>query len=568
MTIKKKLFFTGLGIFIGCLVFSTITVMNLRKIQNNFVQFKEFSMAGKIALLEINRDVNYVSRLTRNIMLGSNIDKDIKKLHSRIERITQAYVQLEHTAVTQEERSLIQQAKQASLAFVQDGLRHVTSLKKIPVDQRHLSYKDYGKTATPLAVQSRKIFPQLIKEKDTQTVQGIQLLRESIQQQLILLYISIPVLLSFVIIVFFGLTKVIGNPLKKLTEMADSIGHGDLSIRLKLKSHDELHHLADMMNKMADALSQKALLAEAIAQGDLNSEIHILSQQDRLGIAYQGMYASLNESLHMVNNASNQIGNKAVSVAEESQSLLHGATESAASLEQISSSLTQMSSQTKHNADNANQVNTLSSEAKNAAEIGNKKMQQMVIAMAEIHDAGQHINKIIKVIDEIAFQTNLLALNAAVEAARAGQHGKGFAVVAEEVRNLAARSAKAASETAELITGSTQKTDNGAEIANDTAKSLEDIFIGVSKVSDLAEEIATASNEQADGINQINSGLSQIDSIIQQNASTAQKSTNEAAEVSAFASELQEMLRRFKLSNKNQSIASNSIMIDQTSHRD
>ena len=81
---------------------------------------------------------------------------------------------------------------------------------------------------------------------------------------------------------------------------------------------------------------------------------------------------------------------------------------------------------------------------------GQKQMKNMVGSMTDICKMSEQMKKVMKTIDEIAFHTNLLALNAAVEAARAGQHGKGFTVVAEEVRNLAARSAKAAKETAAL----------------------------------------------------------------------------------------------------------------------
>ena len=163
------------------------------------------------------------------------------------------------------------------------------------------------------------------------------------------------------------------------------------------------------------------------------------------------------------------------------------------------------------NADNAAKANQLATHAKDAAEKGNRQMVQMVAAMEDIDASGQNISKIIRVIDEIAFQTNLLALNAAVEAARAGKHGKGFAVVAEEVRSLAARSAKAARETAELIEGSVGNTQHGKRIADETAEALKDIVDGVSKVTDLVSEIAAASDEQAGGIEQINQGLGQID---------------------------------------------------------
>ena len=370
------------------------------------------------------------------------------------------------------------------------------------------------------------------------------------------LYSVLTVLLLAILVSFglvFFLARGVSRPMHKAVVMVEEMAKGHLQLRMDMDQNDEVGRMARAMDGFADSLQNEMIDAlQKLADGNLNFEITPYDAADEIRGALKKLEIDLNDTMQDIQVSGENIAAGSIQVNDSAQTLSSGATESAASLEEIGSSLAEMASQTKQNSENASMVNQLSSDAKQAADQGNSKMQQMVSAMDEINAAGQSISKIIKVIDEIAFQTNLLALNAAVEAARAGQHGKGFAVVAEEVRNLAARSAKAAQETSDLIEGSVQKTENGSVIAKQTAESLEAILTGVTKVSDLAEEIAASSEEQSQGISQVSQGITQIDQVTQQNTASTEESAASAEQLAAQASKLQNMLSRFQLKGQQQ----------------
>jgi len=341
------------------------------------------------------------------------------------------------------------------------------------------------------------------------------------------------------------------NEIKELYESGKS---GDLQKRGNVAKMDDVYRpMLSSVNEIIDTIvAPISELQESLAKvsdGDLTAYVSGEYEGDhaKLKNALNGTLDSLNDVMGQALGASNYVQSGSSQVSQSAQSLSQASSEAASSLEEITASMTEMSSQTKQNAENASQANQLAIEAKTNAEGGNEQMQEMVKAMSDIDLSAQSISKIIKVIDEIAFQTNLLALNAAVEAARAGVHGKGFAVVAEEVRNLAARSAKAAKETTDLIEDSIKKVNQGTEIANKTAGALEEIVSGVGKVTDLVGEIAAASNEQAQGINQVNSGLDQLDKVTQQNTAGSEQSAAASEELAAQAEELSKALNQFTI---------------------
>jgi methyl-accepting chemotaxis protein len=356
---------------------------------------------------------------------------------------------------------------------------------------------------------------------------------------------------------FTDMMQNIENVIREVNRLANAAVSGDLKLRGNAEYFEGgYRQIIDGFNRTLDAIIAPINEASGVLQEMATGNLAVAVAGD-----YQGDHAlltqavnhtvdSFNELLGEFHTAAGQVAAGAQHVSDSSQIMSQGAAEQAATTQEITASLSEIGTQTKQNATNADQANRLAQVAREEATAGNAQMQKMLEAMLAINESSDSIAKIIKVIDEIAFQTNILALNAAVEAARAGQYGKGFAVVAEEVRNLAGRSANAAKETTALIESSVQKVAAGTQIANETAASLGKIVTGIAETTTLVGAIAVASNEQATGIAQVNQGMGQIAQVTQTNTATVEQSAAASEELAAQAEVLQDMVAKFKLKQK------------------
>jgi methyl-accepting chemotaxis protein len=298
------------------------------------------------------------------------------------------------------------------------------------------------------------------------------------------------------------------------------------------------------------ASASQAELIRKIADGDLTGSYSPRGESDVVGRSLVNMLEMNNRALSGVRSGTAQFSASATQIAQASQTLAQGATEQAATVQELSDAVSQVAAQAGNSAELSKKAAGLSEEILENAHTGSDKMSQMMEAVRNISETSHSINQVIKVIDDIAFQTNILALNAAVEAARAGQHGKGFAVVADEVRNLAAKSAAAAKDTGTLIASSVEKAVLGERIAGETAESITKIVERINQSNKLILDISQYAGKQAEAVEYINKGISQVSEVVQQNSATAEESAAASEEMSSQAEILTRTVAQFKLKNQ------------------
>ena len=334
---------------------------------------------------------------------------------------------------------------------------------------------------------------------------------------------------------------------EQLSDAAKQIALGRVDVHLEKHSEDEFGQLVDEYSKVIDNIKYQAHVAEEVANGNLTLTVNPKSSEDLLGNSLKKLVEDNLHALSNISESGTQVTISSSQVASASQALAQGSTQQASAIQQITASIDEIAEKTKENAEQANSAASLVEQAIQDVKHGNVQMQDMMSAMQDINHSSESISKIIKTIDDIAFQTNILALNAAVEAARAGEAGKGFAVVAEEVRSLAAKSAAAAAETAELIEDSITKVSAGSKIAEETAKALETITNVVQESEGIISGIADSSNYQATAVAQIEQAISQVSQVVQTNSATSEECAAASEELSNQANKMRDMLSIYNL---------------------
>ncbi len=322
-----------------------------------------------------------------------------------------------------------------------------------------------------------------------------------------------------------------------------------------LQEEDEIGEMSRALQGMLDAFREKAGIIAEIAEGNLNQNPTLLSDDDTLGHSLITMVNSLNELLGQVAASVHQVKAGASQVSAASVSLSQGVTEQAGTMEEVSSALTEISSQFELSASNVGEARKLASESEQIVSDGANLMKQLLESMQGIAEASENTRKIVKVIDDMSFQINLLSLNANVEAARAGKYGRGFSVVADEVRNLALKSSDAVNEISGMVEDVLIRIKQGVALTEQSSREFDEINTGTGKIASVLEELNSTIQEQVDALKQVDFSMEQIEEVTQSSSATAEESAAAAEQLEGQANMLNEQVGRFRLRNGNSRLA-------------
>jgi len=361
------------------------------------------------------------------------------------------------------------------------------------------------------------------------------------------------------------------------------VGNGFLVDRIENKANNVyINELSDSFNNMIDNLRVNLVKSFQTSLQYANRDFTKKVEKNDVGGLINTQLRCLNmiginisEFLLMVNENGKLLDTKSNSLLDLVNNLHNSSVNQADSLEQTSNSLNEITQNVTKTSTQAKDMLKIANDTKDYSNSSIELMNNTQKSMTEINDANKNISDAILLIDQIAFQTNILSLNAAVEAATAGEAGKGFAVVAQEVRNLASRSAQAATDIKNLVEQATQKSNDGIKYSAEMMSNFNELTNMIEKNTTLVNDVASSSQIQMQNISDINSRMKELDVSTHKNAEIAKQTkvvAQETKEVStgmikAVSLNKYNLDIKFEIDNFNFTQELNSLKIEFTKYK-